>query len=68
MHRVIGGDQLRDVHQILIGSGLPRTRIDHAVILTRQAGHNRSSRARVCPGAPVSRRFRLAWQASATQR
>ena len=37
VHRVVGGDQLRDVDQILSSSGLSRTSIDHVVILTREA-------------------------------
>ena len=36
MHNVIRGHQLRDIHEIFSGSGLPRTRVYHAVILTRQ--------------------------------
>jgi hypothetical protein len=35
MHRVVRGDQLGHVDEIFSGSGLPRTRIGHAVILTR---------------------------------
>jgi hypothetical protein len=38
MHRVVGGHQLRDVDEIFGGSGLARTRVCHAVILTRRAG------------------------------
>lgn len=34
MHRVVGGHQLCDIHQVVSGSGLSRTRIYHAVILT----------------------------------
>ena len=41
VHRVVGGDQLRDVDQILSSSGLSRTSIHHDAILTREAapGH-----------------------------
>jgi oligo-1,6-glucosidase len=35
MHRVVGGHQLRDVHQVFSGRGLSGTGIYHAVILAR---------------------------------
>ena len=38
MHRVVGGDQLRDVYQVFSGSGLPGARVCHAAILARRAG------------------------------
>ena len=37
MHRVVGGDQLRDVDEVSRGSGLPGTRIGHTAILARRS-------------------------------
>jgi hypothetical protein len=34
MHRIISGDQLRDVHEVIRTGGLARTRTGHAAILT----------------------------------
>jgi len=42
MHRVVGGHQLRDVHQIGRGGGLSRTGIYHAVILARMTNERDS--------------------------
>ena len=35
-HRVIGGDQLGDIHEITGGSGLPGTRIGHTAMIARR--------------------------------
>ena len=52
MHRVVGGHQLGDVYEIFGGSGLPRTRVCHAAILTRRAGAQHACPALVARPAP----------------
>ena len=49
MQRVVRGDQLRDIHQILSDTGLPRTQTRHGVILARQPGEGHRPRVQRRP-------------------